>query len=78
MLFTNESKCSVSESGAFKIFELLSVILLRHSPVSCGLIHHPPKPLYDFISELCGLLSVAISKSDWLLILFCMLTAVTN
>lgn len=64
MLFTKESKCSVSLSGAFKVFELLSIILRRPSLVSCGLIHHTPKPHYDFISEFCDLLSVAITKND--------------
>lgn len=64
MLFTKESKCSVSLSGAFKVFELLSIILLRPSLVSCELIHHTPRSHYHFISEFCDLLSVAIIKND--------------
>lgn len=78
MLFTKESECSVSVSNAFKVFELLSIILLRHIPASCGLIYHPPKPHYDFISQFSDPLYVSITKYDCLLISFCMLTAITH
>lgn len=43
-LFTKESTSSFPVMGESNAFELLSIILLRHSLVSCGLIYRSPKP----------------------------------
>lgn len=75
MSLTKDSKCTVSLSAAFKVFELLSII----SPhVSHGLIHPTPKPNYDFIPEFHGLLSVVITQIDAFGFCICMLTEMKN